>query len=227
MSQRRRRVRWSLVASGLVAGGILALAATACVAEPSPSPTPSPTPPAATPTATASPSTEPPARASPTGSPSPTPEPPLSLALPETRDERLVAATVATELDDAGGTLTVTVTSAADARIDELVLRWPAELEATLRMAPFVPSQDRIRDGGQPLVQTWTKWVIGPGEEGEPGGTVSLGYGPLLPGATLDIPLFVTRVTPGPVAFDLQVLAGNDLLALDGEIPAELRVEVP
>jgi hypothetical protein len=126
-----------------------------------------------------------------------------------------------------GGVLIVTVTSAADERIDELVLRWPTELDQALFLAPFTPSDERIRDGGPPLVQQWTKWVIGPGEQGEPAGTTSLGYGPLLAGATLEMPLVVTRRAPGPVAFDLQVLAGNDLLTLADGSPAELRVEVP
>jgi hypothetical protein len=215
---RRRRPR-------RIVAGLLALALTACVAEPSPTATPA-TPEASPTTPAASPSAEPSATASPSGSPSPTPEPPLSLPLPETRDERVVAASVAPQLDATGGTLTVTVTSAAAERIDELVLRWPTELDATLRIAPFVPSPART-DSGQPLVQQWTKWVIGPGEEGEPEGTISLGWGPLLAGATLEIELIVTRLVPGPVAFDLQVLAGNDLLALDGGEPAELRVEVP
>jgi hypothetical protein len=121
----------------------------------------------------------------------------------------------------------VTVTSQAEDRIDELVLRWPTELSESLFLAPFVPSEDRIRDGGPPLVQAWTKWVVGPGEQGEPDGTTSLGYGPLLPGATLAIALDVIRRSAEPVAFDLQLLAGNDLLVLVGGEPAELRVEVP
>jgi hypothetical protein len=121
----------------------------------------------------------------------------------------------------------ITVTSGSDQRIDELVLRWPTELGETLFLAPFAPSDDRIRDGGPPLVQAWTKWVIGPGEQGEPAGTTSLGYGPLLAGATLEIPLVVTRRADGPVAFDLQLLAGNDQLSLPDGSAAELRVEVP
>ena len=99
------------------------------------------------------------------------------------RDSRVVAATVVPDIGDEGGTLTVTVTSAAAERIDELVLRWPTELNRTLILAPFTPSEDRIRDGGPPLVQPWTKWVRGPGEQGEPDGTISVGWGPLLPQA--------------------------------------------
>jgi hypothetical protein len=69
--------------------------------------------------------------------------------------------------------------------------------------------------------------VVGPGERGEPDGTTSLGWGPLLAGATLEIPIVVTREAPGRVAFDLQVLAGNDLLTLADGTPADLRVEIP
>lgn len=194
----------------------------------SPSPTPS-----AVATPTLAPATATPAASSttePTGTPTPTPEPEpsLSLDLPEARDARAVAVSVVPEVAaDGDGRIVVTVTSQADSRIDELVLRWPTALADTLLLAPFQPSDERIRDGGPPLVQPWTKWVVGPGEQGEPAGTTSLGWGPLLPGATLEIPVLVTRVAAGPVAFDLQVLARNDLLTLDDGSPAELRVEVP
>jgi len=203
---------------------LVIVVAGACVAEESPSPSPSPSgEPTPSPTLATSPvptSTTP-------ASPTPTPQPSLSLELPETTDPRVVTATIAADVGAEGGTLTVTVTSAADVRIDELVLRWPTELNRTLFLAPFTPSEDRIRDGGSPLVQPWTKWVQGPGEQGEPEGTISLGWGPLLPEATLEIELDVTRRAAGPVAFDLQLLAGNDLLTFDGGEPAELRVEVP
>ena len=66
--------------------------------------------------------------------------------------------------------------------------------------------------GGPPLVQDWTKWVRGPGREGEPAGTTSSGWGPLLPGGELTIPILVTRQEAGEVAFDLQVLAGEAIL---------------
>ncbi len=120
---------------------------------------------------------------------------------------------VAPDLDGDRGELLVTVTSQADTRIDELVLRWSRDLGETFRLAPFVPSEERIRDGGPPLVQAWTKWVVGPGEQGEPAGTISLGYGPLMPGATLTMPLNALRLVDGPIAFDLQVLARNAILA--------------
>lgn len=202
----------------------LAVALSACVAQPTPSatflasPSPSETPEpsrsaeqseAAVPSATA------------------TPEPPLSLDLPDGMDARVVAVTVEPDIGADGGVMLVTVTSNADERVDELVLRWPTDLGQTLFLAPFTPSEERIRDGGPPLVQAWTKWVVGPGEQGEPAGTTSLGYGPLLSGATLKMELVVTRRAGGPVAFDLQVLAGNDLLTLADGSPAELRVEVP
>lgn len=160
--------------------------------------------------------------------PTPTPAPSLALEPPEGTDERIVAVEVTVDVPSADdGTITVAVTSAADTRIDELVLRWPTALDESLFLAPFTPSDDRIRDGGPPLVQPWTKWVVGPGERGEPPGTTSLGWGPLLAGATLEIPIIVTRREPGPLAFDLQVLSGNDLLTLQGGEPAQLRVHVP
>jgi hypothetical protein len=48
-----------------------------------------------------------------------------------------------------------------------------------------------------------------------------------MPGATLRIPLNVTRRADGGVSFDLQLLADNALLNLPGGEPAELRVQVP
>ena len=206
----------------LLASAMVGLLVSACATEPSatPSPTSSPSAVPSTPPATAS------ATAAPTASP--TPAPSLSLELPPDRDARAVAVTVAPDVAaDAGGRIVVTVTSLSDTRIDELVLRWPTELSETLFLAPFVPSEERIRDGGPPLVQPWTKWVIGPGEQGEPDGTTSLGWGPLLAGATLEIPIVVTRIAPGPTAFDLQVLSRHNLLALEDGSPAEMRIDVP
>ncbi len=203
---------------------IVAILLAACVLEPSSSPTASPASPSAAPSEpSATPSVAPPATVTP-----PTPEPSLSLDAPEDSDPRVVTVQVEVDLPaDGDGRIVVTVTSAADTLVDELVLRWPVELNDTLFLAPFAPSDERIREGGPPLEQPWTKWVIGPGERGEPAGTISLGWGPLLAGATLTIPIFVTRLAPGPVAFDLQVLAGNDLLTLGGGEPAELRIELP
>lgn len=206
--------------------GLAILVLAGCILAPSPSPTSSPTlkpSPSPSPSATEGPSgsAEPPA----TGTPEP--EPALSLELPDETDERVVAVTVERQVGGDGGQIVVTVTSDADEMIEELVLRWPRKLSRTLFLRPFEPSEQRIAEGGPPLVQEWTKWVLGPGEEGEPAGTISLGWGPLMAGATLRIPVDVVRRTDGSVAFDLQVLSDNAILTLpDGE-PAELRVKVP
>lgn len=184
-------------------------------ATPTPSPTSSPTP------------TAPPTPAA-TGSPVPTAEPTLALDPPPGSDPRQVEVSIEPQLPaDGDGRIIVRVTSLAEVLIEELVLRWPTELDEALFLAPFTPTPERIADGGDPLVQPWTKWVVGPGEQDEPAGTTSLGWGPLLAGATLEIPVVVTRVADGPVAFDLQVLAGNDLLQLPDGRPAQLRVELP
>jgi hypothetical protein len=159
----------------------------------------------------------------------PTPEPTLSLDPATDNDPRQVAVSVVPALTAEGGRVTVTVVNQSDSRIDEIVLRWPTALAATIFLAPFEPSQDRIREGGDPLTASthWTKWVEGPGESGEPAGTTSLGYGPMDAGMTLEIPLWVTRRAPGPVAFDLQVLAGEAILTTADGRPAEIRVTAP
>lgn len=206
----------------------LAIVLSACVAQPTPSATPVATtsaPPTPSPSASATASADEGASAAP--SVAATPEPSLSLDPPEETDPRVIEVRAEPDIGATGGVMLVTVTSISDQRIDELVLRWPTQLGGTLFLAPFAPSDDRIRDGGPPLVQPWTKWVVGPGEQGEPAGTTSLGWGPLLAGGTLEIPIVVTRRAEGSVAFDLQVLAGNDLLTLANGGPAELRVEVP
>jgi hypothetical protein len=203
---------------------LLAVSLAACVGQPSPTPTPSLP-------STATPSPAPPsavASASPSSAPTATPEPPLSLDLPAERDRHRVSVEVAPEVPaDGNGRIVVTVRNESGSRVDELVLRWPSELGRTLYLAPFEPSQQRIAEGGPPLWQEWTKWVLGPGERGEPAGTISLGWGPLLAGGTLTIPILVTRQAPGAVAFDLQLLAGEKILTLDRGGPAELRVSVP
>ena len=218
-----RRIRAALLLA------VITFVVTACGPEPSEVPSEgaaSPTEATETPVATAEPT--PSAAATVEATPAPTPAPSLSLELPGGSDPRVVAVEVTPEVPPGGdGRIVVTVTSAADERIDELVLRWPTDLDESLFLAPFAPTDERIVEGGPPLVQPWTKWVIGPGEQDEPAGTTSVGWGPLLPGATLEIPLVVTRVGEGPVEFDLQVLAGNDILALEGGEPAVLRVEVP
>ena len=198
---------------------LLAVALVACEATgPTPSPSSSP-PPSATPTE------RPTASASPTA----TPEPAFSLDLPAEIDPRRVRVVVEPALEGDGGQVNVTVTNLADTRIDQIVLRWSTSLADTLFLAPFVPGPERVEEFGPPLTVStdWTKWVEGPGEEGEPPGTTSLGYGPMDPGMVLAIPLYVTRRADGAVAFDLQVLAADALLVLDDGEPAELRVEVP
>ncbi|MCC6617684.1 MAG: hypothetical protein IT341_01450 [Chloroflexi bacterium] len=199
-----RRSGWLVVAFALAGCGL--------VGTPTPVPTPQPTVVASAP-----------ASAPASGSPSPSPALAFSLELPAGRDPRPVDVVV----EPAGDELVVTVTNTTDQRIDELVLRWSTDLAGVYFIAPFVPSEDRIRDGGPPLVQNWSKWVIGPGERGEPAGTTSLGYGPLMPDAILKMTLHVDRSGDGPLSFDLQVLAGNDLLALASGGPAALRVQVP
>jgi hypothetical protein len=206
----------TLVAATLLSG----LVVTGCVLAPSPTPTPR----ASEPPTSRAPETPP---ASVAASPTATPEPEFALALPDERDPRRVSVTIEPDLDGGGGELLVTLTSGADERIDEIVLRWATELDEMLFLAPFVPTPERIQDGGPPLVQEWTKWVVGPGERDEPAGTTSLGYGPLLAGATLAIPIAVERRADDPVAFDLQLLAGNALLQLDDGSPAVVRVEIP
>ncbi len=190
------------------------------------------TTPSATPIATPVPTAGPSHTARPTATATPpataTPEPPLSLALPADRDERIVRVAVTPKVPaDANGTITVEVTNLSNGRIDELVLRWNTDLRDTLFLAPFKPAGARIAEGGPALYQDWTKWVEGPGESGEPAGTTSLGWGPLDAGVTLTIPIVVTRMAPGPVAFDLQVLAGEAILMLEDGFPAALRVDVP
>ena len=128
---------------------------------------------------------------------------------------------------DASGQITVVVTNLDSTRVQEVVLRWATALDQILFLAPFTPSTGRTCDGCPPLVQAWTKWVVGPGLRGEPAGTTSLGWGPFDPGATLTIPIVANRRTPGPVTFDLQVLAGENLLTLENGSPAWVRVAVP
>jgi ABC-type Fe3+-hydroxamate transport system substrate-binding protein len=188
-------------------------------------------PPSASPSGSAGPSLSasagPSLPATATPAPTATPIPHLGLAPAGTADPRQVSVGVSVELPaDGSGRIVVTVENLSGQFIQELVLRWPTELRDTISLAPFAPSEQRIREGGPPLYQEWTKWVEGPGEQGEPAGTISLGWGPLLVGGTLTIPILATRVAPGPLRFDLQLLAGEALLTTpDG--PAWLQVEVP
>lgn len=209
---------------------VLACLLAACSASPSPSGSSSPTL-AVSASSAPSPSV--------TASPPATPEPALSLEIPPRRDARRVRFSIVPQVKATdGGQIVVSVANLSATRIDEIVLRWPTALRDTLFLAPFAPSSARIAEFGPPLNVPWTKWVDGPGEHNEPAGTTSLGWGPLLPGARLTIPLVVTRRGPGPVAFDLQFLAGvsasgtipaggDALLADPTGRPAETRVTVP
>ena len=182
----------------------------ACAAQVTPSPS-------AAPTATAAPSVEPTA----------TPIPSLALPTPSATDPTSISVNVMVDLQaNASGKIVVVVTNLTDVLVHELVLRWPTAVRDTIFLAPFQPSSQRIREGGDPLVQDWTKWVDGPGELGEPAGTTSLGWGPLLPRGVLTIPVLATRVAPGPIVFDLQLLNGEAILTSDGQ-PAWLKVDVP
>ena len=203
----------------VILGLVLLLGATACLPLPTETPTPGPT---STPTPEPTPTVEP------SLTPEPTPEP-YSLTESATTDPRQVRLTVVPNLaTDASGTIVVTVTNLDSTIIPELVLRWSTSLDEHLFLAPFTPSDDRICNGCPPLVQAWTKWVVGPGARGEPAGTTSLGWGPLLAApATLQIPIVANRRVNGPVSFDLQVLAGEALLTLEGGGQAWVRVAVP
>lgn len=183
-----------------------------------PSPSPSTTPSLAS-TTTGAPS--------PTAQPTPTEEPGLRLPAPLASDPTPITYAVTVELEaGASGRLLVVVTNLTQTLVPELVLRWPTAVKQTVFLTPFEPSTQRIREGGDPLVQDWTKWVDGPGENGEPAGTTSLGWGPLLPGGTLTIPVLATRVAPGPLTFDFQLLNGGAIL-LSAGLPAWTQVTVP
>jgi hypothetical protein len=159
--------------------------------------------------------------------PTATPIPRLTLPAPTATDPTLIRYSLKVDLPAGGsGKLVVVVTNLTQQMVPELVLRWPTPVKETIYLAPFEPSQQRIREGGDPLVQNWTKWVDGPGELGEPAGTTSLGWGPLLPGGTLTIPVLATRVAPGPLVFDLQILSGEAVLTSAGG-SAWLEVNVP
>lgn len=198
---------------------VVLVGAGACLPLPTETPTPTPSPTATPgPTRTAEPSL----------TPEPTPEP-YSLDQPASVDPRQIRVGVAPNLPtDGSGTITVSVVNLSPAMVQELVLRWATTLDEHLVLAPFTPSPQRTCDGCPPLVQPWTKWVVGPGAQGEPAGTTSLGWGPLLSsGGTLTIPVEATRRQNGPVSFDLQILSGEALLTLEDGSPAWLRVSVP
>lgn len=212
-----RSVRHARLASRAFPATIALLAVLSACASPSPSPS-------ATQAVSGSPASPSPTTGA-TASPSPTAEPPLSLPIPATVDSRVVRYSVKSAVPGSGsGQVTITVASLATTRVKEIVLRWPSALDRIVFLSPFQPSSDRL---GNALVQPWTKWVVGPGEQGEPAGTTSLGWGPLLPKATLTITLVATRRASGPVSFDLQFLAGEAILTNESGQPAEARVTIP
>ena len=196
---------------------VLVLAIAGCGqqdAAPTPSATPSPAP------------TE--TKAAPSPSPSPS-LPPLSIELPETESTVVIEYSVTPNIPAEGtGQLLVTVTNTSSELLDEIIVRWPTEVEATIYLAPFEPGPERMVN---PLVVPWTRWVEGPGTRGEPEGTTSLGWGPIDPGMTLEIPIIATRRAEGAIEFDLQLLEGSRdtpgaiLVTADGD-PAETRVTV-
>lgn len=198
-----------------------AVVLTACILQSSPSPSAGPSSPRPSPSDGS-------VTAVPTASTQPTSEPGhLTLPPPTATDSIAISYTVTVDLEaGASGRLVIVVKNLSAQMVPELVLRWPTAVRDTIFLAPFEPSKQRIREGGDPLVQNWTKWVEGPGEHGEPAGTTSLGWGPLLVGGTLTIPVLATRVAPGPLTFDLQILNGEKVLLSSG-IPAWLQVDVP
>jgi len=207
---------WQRRLASLVAAMLLA----ACSLETTESPSAT-----ALPSVGASPSETAPPSA--TAEPSPSDSGRLTLPEPTAFDSTPISYTVTVEVAaGASGRLVIVVTNLGQEMVQELVLRWPTEVRDTVFLAPFQPVAQRIREGGDPLVQNWTKWVEGPGEHGEPIGTTSLGWGPLLVGGTLTIPVLVTRVAPGPIVFDFQILSGEAVLQSDGA-PAWLQVTVP
>jgi hypothetical protein len=213
---RARFATWPMRLAALAGALILV----ACSLEtPSPSASAGPSSAAASPSESAQPSATP--------EPSPSEGGGLTLPDPSGTDPNPISTTVSVKVAaDQSGQLVIVVTNLGQEQVQELVLRWPTAVRETVFLAPFAPTAQRIREGGDPLVQDWTKWVDGPGEHGEPAGTTSLGWGPLLVGGTLTITVLATRVTPGPITFDLQILSGEKILQIDGE-PAFLKVTVP
>ena len=159
-----------------------------------------------------------------TPSPTATPEADVQPGAAETTDPRVVGATAVADIASK---------AARDLHGDEAPQRsastsCPAMADRAQRdavHAPFTPSEDRSATAAR----RWSRvdqWVIGPGEQGEPAGTISLGWDRCCrkrrwSGAR------TSRAWRRVLAFDLQLLAGNDLLTFDGGGTAELRVEVP
>jgi len=93
-------------------------------------------------------------------------------------------------------------------------------------MADVGFSTSRMRPSVAILCARETMYATWRTRGAEPAGTTSLGWGPLLRGGTLTIPVLATRVAPGAITFDLQILSGEAVLRADGA-PAWLQVEVP
>jgi hypothetical protein len=209
---------WRMLAAALAAS----VALSGCLLEGSPTPNAT-----SSPSASSGPSASATQSLVPSVEPSPSQASRLLLPSPSGTDGNPISYTVAVNVKGgASGQLVLVVKNLGKEMVQELVLRWPTAVSDTIFLAPFTPSKQRIREGGDPLVQDWTKWVNGPGESGEPAGTTSLGWGPLLVGGTLTIPILATRVAPGPVAFDFQILNGEKILQSKGD-PAWFEVDVP
>ena len=117
-----------------------------------------------------------------TATPSPSEEAGLKLPTPAGNDPTTISYKVSVELQAGkSGRLVVVVTNQSETMVPELVLRWPTAVKETIFLAPFAPSQQRIREGGDPLVQAWTKWVDGPGEHGDTPGVSEHETSPPLP----------------------------------------------
>ncbi|MFN2484331.1 MAG: hypothetical protein ABR509_05265 [Candidatus Limnocylindria bacterium] len=183
--------------------------------------------PSVPPAVTASPTALVTATAAPTPTPTAAPTPtavPLSLEAPEGQSNGTIDFRFSPNLPaDTQGELLVIVTNTGEDAIAEITLRWPTALDEVLFLAPFAPSPDRMVN---PLVVPWTRWVEGPGTRGEPAGTTTLGYGPIDPGTTLEIPLVAEWREPGEVQFDVQFLDREELLLLTDGQPAHVRVDI-
>ena len=149
------------------------------------------------------------------------------LPVPTLRSTIQVRTTVTPSVPREGkGQMVVTVTNLSQYLIPDVVLRWNTDLKQRLWLAPFSPSSGRVC-AFCVLRVNWTRWVEGPGELGEPAGTTSLGWGPLLPRATLTIRVVATRVVAGPVGFDLQFLSRGSILHFADNSVAQVRIFIP
>src|SRR4029077_5954242 len=80
--------------------------------------------------------------------PTATPIPRLTLPAPKATDPTSVRYSLKLDLKAGGsGRLVVVVTNLTEQMVPELVLRWPTAVRDTIYLAPFEPSQQRIREG--------------------------------------------------------------------------------